>query len=788
METTTKYYIFPDPMATPEEKATKKYGLQMGRAILHHYYNNGIRLFYNNRINYKKWLAYSMGKQPVYPYQSRLDCWGEQGEEGGETYMRVNWQILNLASNFVNLIVGKLLKVQYDVEATILDPLALDAKKQKEYLLKAHLELKDWAAEMGVGVDTSRFGIDPAELQTSDEAEIHMNMNYKDRMAEEIEMAIQLHLTRNNFSQIRKEYLQDAVIFGTMAVDCRNNPLGDTKIKRQDPQTVVTATSRSEDHSGSDYNGVYEDYTFTELQQMAQGEFTEEQYKDIYEKHCTYKIPAEANLNPVPIDSYYNRTREKVVRVFKFYFLTSIQDTYEKKKDKLGNSRLYKTQSNRGKSKTWQEKYEGEREIIKDTYQVAYEGYHIVGSDYLFGYQQVADMEVSRNNMSNTQLPLRVFAPNMMDGQTTSIVENCLPVFDEIQINWLQFQHCIGSYIPDGHAIDLDVLVEAPLGKAGKKLTPRQMMDLFYKKGTFAYKGKNLAGNRNGNGSPIEPIQNSNITKAEGFLQNISTLLGVLNRIVGLNDFSNAATPSSEALAGVGQMALQGTEDAMAYLYNADKQIYKKICESLVLLTQNAVKKGKVSGYVNSLGSSSVKFWEVNKDVSLYDFGITITPAPTQGEWQQFYGQLQGAVDKGELSTADFIAIQEVKNLRLARQLMVVRERRNKAQAQAAADRNIALQGQQNQQSATAAEKEKQNTIILEGKIKLETELALKEKDKEIMLLKYQGDYKLKEMDLMVKTQHKVIDADVSMATTALGIKAGQEERAQARKELANQE
>lgn len=782
-----KYYTFPDPLAAPEEKNEKKYGLQFGKAILHHYYYSGINYFYNNRPNYRKWLAYSMGKQPVFPYQNRLDCWGESDGNQEETYYRVNWQILNLASNFVNLIVGKLLKVQYEPQASILDPLALDAKEQKEYLLKAFLEEREWAAQIGLGVDASRFGLDPSLIKDSDEAEIHMNMNYKDRMAEEAEMAINLHLIRNNFQQTRKEYLQDLVIYGVTAVECMNDPLGNTKIKREKADTIVTAYSESEDHSNVDYNGYIHDYTFTELEQLIGGEFSDEQKKDIYEKHCSYKIPAEQWLGAgVPFDNYYNRSREKVCRVFKFYFLTTIEDTYENKKDKLGNAKLYKTKPNRGKSEAYQEKYEGERQILKDSYQVAYEGYHIVDSEYLFGYKRVVDMQVAMNNLGTTQLPLRVFAPNMMEGKVTSIMESCLPIFDEIQINWLQFQHCIASYIPDGFAIDLDVMVDAALGKGGKNLTPRQTMDLIYKKGTTVYRGSKLSGQRNGNGKPIEPMQYSDLSTAEKFLNNISAMLGILNRIVGLNDFSNAATPSPEALNGIGQMALQGTEDAMAYLYNADRMIQKKVFESLVLLTQNSVRRGvKINGQVNgisaALGASTLKFWEVNSDLSLVAVGIDIQAATTQEEWRAFMAQLQGALEKGLISPADMAAIEEVKNIRMARKMLIVRERRNKQQEFAQQKELNNQQAQNNQALATAAEKEKQNTIILEGKIKLQTELALKEKDKEIMLLKYQGDFKLKQMELDAKTIHKHIDADIAMAGKGLELKLQEEKTQQQR-------
>jgi hypothetical protein len=722
----------------------------------------------------------------VFPYQNRLDCWGEKGDGEEDTYYRVNWQILNLASNFVNLLVGKLMKVQYEPECVILDPEALDAKEQKTYLLRAHMELKEWAAQIGVGIDPARFGIDPSLLQDSDEAEMHMNMNYKDRMALEAEMAISLHLTRNNFQQIRKEYLQDAVIYGVLGVECKNDPLGNTKISRESPERIVTAYSPTEDNSKINYSGYIDNYTFEELRQLAQTDFNEEQYEDIWKNHCSYMIPAENQLQPffgIPFEAYANRSREKVCRVFKFYFLTTIEDTYESKKDKLGNKKIYKSKPERGMSQEYQDKYvaTGEREILKDNYQVCYEGYMIVGggtgsdvlmgTEYIFGYKQVVDMEVAKNNLSTTQIPLRVFAPNMMDGKVTSIIESCLPVFDEIQINWLQFQHCIASYIPDGLAIDMSAMIDGPIGKGGKAMTPRQVLDLVYKKGTMVYNGKNLAGYTNNNGkTPITPMKFSDLSVAERFLQNIQSMLGILNRIIGTNDFTNAATPSPEALNGVGQMAIQGTEDALFYLYNADRMIHKKVYESLVLLTQNAVRRGvKVNGNVDgistALGASSLRFWEVNSDISYVAIGIDVKAAPTQAEWQQFMTDLSGAVESGALSVGDKIAIQECHNLRQARQMMLVRERRNKQQAQQQTMQLNDQQAQNNQALATAAEKEKQNTIQLEGQVKLQTELAILEKQKELILLKGDIDLRIETTKLQAQTAHVAMNIEGKVAS-----------------------
>lgn len=770
-------YAYPDPMASAEVKATKAYGKQYWQAMYHQFNYNGTRMFYNNRSNYFRHQAYAQANQPVFPYQKRLNEWKTQTGESGESFMNVNWQILAIAPNFINILVGKIMAREYGAECNPLDSTALDARKQSEYMMRSYLEEKEFLKSLNIGFDPKILGLDPDSIpDQSDEVDIHMNMNYKDRFGLEAEMAIKLHLTQNDFDQIRKEYVTDMIMFGPSSVECRNDLLGNTKIKRLDPASVICSSSKSEDYKNVANAGYVENITFSELREMAGDEFTDEEYQDIYTKHCQKVILSDSLTNMGagwPRNTYYNQGEEKTVAVGKFYFIASNEDTYEKKTDKLGNKKIYKAKSGKGTSEEYKKKYEGKREIIKDSYQVVYEGWAIIGSEYIFGYDLLVDMEVSKNNPASTRVPIITFAPNMLGGKTMSIVELCIPVFDEIQINWLQFQHCISKYIPDGASIDVARMINNGMGKGGTNLTAEELLDSYYKTGIHIWNSRNEDGSTI-QMKPIEAIANSDISKAQVFLNNINSMVAILNRIIGLNDFTNGATPSPEALNGVGQMAMQGTQDALYYLCNADRMIFKHICESLVSLTQNAVKRKKVSGYVNSLGENTIKFWEVSKDISLYDMGINIVVKPTQEEWQQFYQQLQGAVDKGQLSTADMMAIQEVcegsKDMKLARQMIQVREKRNEEQTAKRNQQNIAQQAQANQTTAVAIEKEKQATVALDWHLKKDTELALKEKDKEIMELKYKYELKIKLVDNEYKTAHENIKSDTKIAATAFQI------------------
>ena len=118
-------------------------------------------------------------------------------------------------------------------------------------------------------------------------------------------------------------------------------------------------------------------------------------------------------------------------------------------------------------------------------------------------------------------------------------------------------------------------------------------------------------------------------------------------------------------------------------------------------------------------------------------------------------------MQKDKVNLEDAIDIRNVKNLKLANELLKVRRRKKMEQDQAIAARNIELQSESNAKSAEAAAAAdiQKNTILTENKVKmnqaqiqfdiqkLEREAAIK---KELMLHEFQLNVKLKEMDLRV--------------------------------------
>ena len=148
-------------------------------------------------------------------------------------------------------------------------------------------------------------------------------------------------------------------------------------------------------------------------------------------------------------------------------------------------------------------------------------------------------------------------------------------------------------------------------------------------------------------------------------------------------------------------------------------------------------------------------------ELHLHDFGIFLELTPDEEERQRLENNIQMALQKDQVALEDVIDIREVKNLKLANQLLKVRKRKKMETDQALKTRNIQLQTEANAKAAEAAAATdiQKNQVFSESKMKInqaQTEFDIKKLEreaaikKELMLHEFQLNVKLKEMDLQV--------------------------------------
>ena len=157
-------------------------------------------------------------------------------------------------------------------------------------------------------------------------------------------------------------------------------------------------------------------------------------------------------------------------------------------------------------------------------------------------------------------------------------------------------------------------------------------------------------------------------------------------------------------------------------------------------------------------------------DLNLHDFGIFIELEPDEEQQAQLEKNIQIALQSGGIDLEDAIDLREIKNIKLANQMLKERRRRKQERDQRNQQANIQAQAQANAKASEAsalAELQKQQGIaettvnVEKAKSQLDISEMMKkaEIDKQLMEIKFSYDMQLKQMDLQeIATREKFIE------------------------------
>ena len=128
--------------------------------------------------------------------------------------------------------------------------------------------------------------------------------------------------------------------------------------------------------------------------------------------------------------------------------------------------------------------------------------------------------------------------------------------------------------------------------------------------------------------------------------------------------------------------------------------------------------------FISRIGKYNVSILNEIKDLYIYDFGIFLEIAPDEEERAQLEANIQMALSKGDINLEDAIDIREIKNLKMANQLLKVKrmklqEQRDKMDMMK--QQMVAQQQMEIQQMASQTALQK---IQMEGQTKMQIKQA----------------------------------------------------------------
>lgn len=723
---------FPSHLVDPREKG-REWILQYCKAAYSSFENDNPReIFYHSRFKYEVQKSYAMGNQSINKYRPLLGV----EEEAKEDWLTIDWSVIPIVPKFRRIALGKLSKTDYNIVATPVDSLANDEIEDYFANIKAKLMMREQASKIDPSiVESAALQLEPGEARDMDELEMQMNYTFKHQMSIEAEEGIKLIFGQNELSQLRYKVREDIFDHGVGGFKEWIDSNGAIKFRAVNPRNILINKCMKQNFSDASYIGEIIETTIYDLRQMAQGQFTEEDYEEIAKSY----IGLLGNPKEWPSSmSVYNKGYDRFrIRMLDMEFFSVNQTVFESRTDRRGN-KVYARAKFDDKNKK-KDKYD------RIAYKVIYKANWIIGTNYVFNYGLATDMKRAKSSLMDTSLSYHLFAPEFFDMKAYGMMDQMIPIADAIQISWYRLQNAINQARPKGIMIEMGALEDIPLGSGGKKMTPMKVLDLYNKTGTLVYRKADGQG-RQTNYKPIEELENGLGRDVMNYWQIIQNNIQMLRDITGMNEMTDGSTPDPRTLTTVAKMANESTNNALSHIVAAERFLIESLANSVLLRLQDVVTKGKAEGYIKALGNNTLKFIKISPKLAMHEFGIFLEDKPTDDQRGALMQQVQAMSAQGLMDIEDAIIIQNTDNLKVAQQLLAYKIKKRKEEEQQIAAQQQQQNAQVQMQASQAAEQAKQQTIQVEGQVKSQLIQVEKEFEAKLMKMKYAYEIQLEQI------------------------------------------
>jgi len=152
--------------------------------------------------------------------------------------------------------------------------------------------------------------------------------------------------------------------------------------------------------------------------------------------------------------------------------------------------------------------------------------------------------------------------------------------------------------------------------------------------------------------------------------------------------------PDPDSLVGLQKLAALNSNTATRHILQGSLFITRTIAEGLSSRISDVLEYSEFKDeFAMQIGKHNMSVIEKIKDLYLFDFGIFIEIAPDEEEKRMLEQNIQIALQRGDINLEDAIDIREIKNIKLANQLLKVK-RKQKVEK----DQQYEMQKQQAQQ------------------------------------------------------------------------------------------
>jgi hypothetical protein len=326
--------------------------------------------------------------------------------------------------------------------------------------------------------------------------------------------------------------------------------------------------------------------------------------------------------------------------------------------------------------------------------------------------------------------------------------------------------------IPDGIYLDADGLAEIDLGN-GTNYNPQEALNMFFQTGSVIGRSLTSEGDMNPGKVPVQEITSgSGGNKIQALIANYNYYLQMIRDTTGLNEARDGSLPDKNALVGVQKLAAANSNTATRHILQSGLFLTSEVAEQLSLRISDIIEYSPTKdAFIQAIGAHNVATLDEMSNLHLYDFGIFIELSPDEEEKALLENNIQQALAQQSIELEDAIDLRDIKNVKLANQLLKIRRKKKQERDQIAQRMNIQAQAQANaqaQQVAAQAEVQKNQANaqvqaqLEQIKAQLESQKQAQEVEykKQLMQLEFQMNMQLRSMEVDAQKQKETEKED----------------------------
>lgn len=764
---------FPDEdRLTQLQRNDPQYFVHAVNAICSRFVNNQCAYPYDNwgtKRSFSELRAYRMGQNNPNKYKGYILGTGlkevnkglgleEATKRAGErkTTVNISWDVLQILPEKMDVVMGYMQKINYDVDISAIDYQSLLGKKTAVAMAKMYADEQYDFMKNKVNQAAGR-----QVLQDKDPSEMPAGTKFGSPKEVEVAAAVGVFF-------LEQEAAMQALL-SKSAEDSVAESLND--LYKNDLLTLSVSGKRI--YTNQNTNIVLEDYIDPDLAMIPYSIYMD--YRDItWGGHIPkwtigrlrkeLKIPEDELIKIAKLyasgnsgtrgysNFYWNVQRDRNNMDFGMEMMDQIEvDVADCAwfgfKDKALTSITREKEGNLALNEVKSDYTLSDRDAKKgkqlNTYRsrTVYKAKMVMGTSHVFDYGEAEDIAFERNNKGQLE---PIFPFKFVRTGNISLVERCIGFVDDANLSNYKLRVArMKMPAPPNLFIDKSMLENVKID--GVTWSPQKLMRLLQDEGFLIGDSKNQWGQNNGGAKPVNPIGTDVIGQLVAWRQDREDSILMIEKITGINQIFSAQTPDRKEAVGVTNTLMQATQNSLTpivkahqYLFEGGERIKVKKWQVVASYISDDERK-RLS--INR----ALKTVKIGSDLQDYDFDLKVHAAITDQEKAEMIQDikdmrnLRRQAGSGGINEADYMLLYNmIKSGKMVQaqlalsQIISSRTQEDQEKQEALVQQNQQSQMASNQQAAQSDQQtqaqagniEQQNKTN-ELNLKLRNELAL---------------------------------------------------------------